>query len=114
MVFDHHGQALVGGIERRSLGNGPGFQHVFHLKAKIIVQVRGPMFLHDKAMAGLGRELRRRLGSLAEVALALIFFERHRALDVWRAPHDGALISWQSLHGVRASILTGRWWERAQ
>ena len=77
MILDLHGEALVGRIERRPLGHGPGFQHAFHLQAKIIVQARGVMLLHHEAVPSFGCEFRRRLWRLLELALSFVFFQCH-------------------------------------
>ena len=80
MIFHLHGQAFVGGIERWSFGNGPGFEHAIHLQAKVVMQARGAMFLHYKAMLRFLFNLPRRLGSFGEAAFAFVFFQGHRAI----------------------------------
>ena len=50
MVFGLHGQALVGGIERRPLGHGPGYQHAADFEAKVIVQAPRGVLLHDEGV----------------------------------------------------------------
>ncbi len=61
MIFHLHGQALVGGIERRSLRDGPRLEHALHLQAKVVVQAGGAVLLHHKAVAGFLFQLGRRL-----------------------------------------------------
>ena len=80
MIFHLHGQALVGGIERRALGHGPRFQHAVHLQAKVVVQARGAVLLHHEAPLLALADLRRRLGRLLEIAFPFVFFERHTNL----------------------------------
>ena len=48
MVLDHHGEPLVGGIKRRSLGYRPRAQHAFHLEAEIVMESGGGVLLHDE------------------------------------------------------------------
>src|SRR5581483_3714326 len=97
MVLGHHGEALVGGIERRSLGHRPRLQHAFHLQAKIVVQMRRLMLLHHEAPPLGLCDLRRRLGSLLKSPLAAVFLEGHSCLDAggpscnWRLTRAGCL-----------------------
>lgn len=58
MILDLHGEPLVVRIERRAFGNGPRFQHTVHFQAKVIVQARCPMALHDEAVPGFLLDLR--------------------------------------------------------
>ena len=51
VVFHLHGQALVLGIERRSLGHSPGLEDAVEFEAQVIMEPRGVMFLDDKAPA---------------------------------------------------------------
>ncbi len=54
MIFDVGGQVLHAGIERRPLGDGPGFQYAIDFQAEVIVQARGVVALHAKDGAGAG------------------------------------------------------------
>ena len=51
MILHLHGQAFVGGVERRSLGDSPRLEHSFHLQAEIVVQARRAVFLYHEAMS---------------------------------------------------------------
>src|SRR5437588_10491004 len=80
MIFYLRREALYGRIERRPLGHGPGQEHAAPLQAKIVVQIRGCMFLDDVQQVGFRGGLR--LGSTArfrrdfEISFLLIFLER--------------------------------------
>src|SRR5262249_45694596 len=52
----------------------PGFEHAVEFEAKIVVQPRGSVFLHDKAQPLRGRDRRgvARFGSLAKIPLAAV------------------------------------------
>src|SRR5579864_6286283 len=82
MIFHHHGQALIGGIERRAFRNGPRLEHAFHLEAKIVMKMRGPMFLDNETVAYALGEVGRGLGRLVKASFALVFFQGHSQLDV--------------------------------
>src|SRR5580692_7028909 len=43
VIFDHHGQALLGWVEGGAFGDGPGFEDAVDFQAQVIVQVRGVM-----------------------------------------------------------------------
>ena len=77
MIFHLHGEALVGGIERRTFGHGPGFQYAFHLKAEVVMQAGSAVLLHHEAAPLALAQLGRRLGRLLEVAFPFVFLERH-------------------------------------
>src|SRR5688572_19308293 len=38
VVLDLDGEALVGGVEARTLGHGPALEHAVELEAKVVVQ----------------------------------------------------------------------------
>src|SRR5882724_3673236 len=48
MIFYHHGQPFVGGVEGRTLGNGPALQHSIHFQPEVIMKMRGGMLLHHE------------------------------------------------------------------
>ena len=50
MILHLHGEALVGWIEGRALGNSPRFQHAIHFQAEVIVKAGCSMLLHYEAM----------------------------------------------------------------
>src|SRR5436305_704355 len=77
MIFDLHGQPLVGRIERRPLGNGPGFENAFHLESEVIVPASGFVLLDNEAIGLLLLNYRRKLWGLFEPPLTLVFFEGH-------------------------------------
>ena len=80
MIFHLHGEALVGGIERRAFGDGPRFQHAVHLEAEVVMQAGGAVLLHHEAPLLALAELGRRLGRLLEVAFPFVFLKRHKNL----------------------------------
>src|SRR5260221_128345 len=51
VVFHLHGQTLVLGIERRSLGHSTGLEDAVEFEAQVIMEPRGVMLLDDKAPA---------------------------------------------------------------
>ena len=65
MVLDVHGQPLLLGPQRRSLGHRPALQHAVHLQADVVMEAPGGVFLdHEQASLaptpgteGLGRAL---------------------------------------------------------
>ena len=77
MIFNLHGEPLVSRIERGSFWDGPGLQNSIEFQAKIIMQARGAVHLHDEAMTRFLLKLRGRLGSGLKTALAFVFIERH-------------------------------------
>src|ERR1019366_4743058 len=83
VVFHVRGEDLDGGIERRPLGDGPGFQDAIDLQAKVVVQPRGIVPLHTKIRFGRWIALpdgRRRLGRFLEAAFRGVLVERHKPL----------------------------------
>ena len=82
MIFHFHGQALVGRIDRRALGDGPGLEDAVQLQAQVIVQMaRGVLLNHEPPMFG-GQYLPRsaRFLGLGEIALCPIGLELRRRL----------------------------------
>ena len=77
MIFDLHGQALIGGIERRAFGHGPRFEDAFHLQAEVVVQPRGVVLLHYETVARFFFDLGRGLGRFFKPAFARVLFEGH-------------------------------------
>ena len=69
MVFHLDCEALVAGIERGPLGNGPGLEDAVELQPKIIVQPRRVVLLNDKAelIRRLGSAFSRRFASLGKI-----------------------------------------------
>jgi len=49
VIFDLDGEALVVGIDRRTLGDGPRFEYAIELKTEIIVKASGRVFLNYEA-----------------------------------------------------------------
>ena len=54
MVLDHHGQPFFRRIERRALGNRPGFERAPYFQAQIVVQMAGVMALDTILSRGAG------------------------------------------------------------
>ena len=48
VVFDLHGEALVGDDVAGALGDGPGFEHAVPAEAEVVVQMRGGVLLDDE------------------------------------------------------------------
>src|SRR5689334_955283 len=68
MILDLHRQTFLAFLVGNSFWNGPRFQGAVQLQAKIIVQMRGSMFLDDEP--GLARVMRRLglwLGGFGEI-----------------------------------------------
>ena len=88
VVFDFDGEALVGRIERRSLGHGPAAQRAFPFEAKVPVQAPRGVLLHheDELLAASGFRLVRRLGGFLEVALGDVALEARLVRDAPRPP----------------------------
>ena len=78
MVFDVRRQPALRWVKRRPFGDRPADQHPFHFEAKVVVQPCRPVLLHDEAVAAAWVRHALGLGSLAEIALSLIFGERTR------------------------------------
>ena len=79
MVFRAHRQPFVGRIQAWSLRDSPAQQNAIEFQPEIVMQPRGVVFLDQvgKSLAGL-RLISRRFRRSVEMALALIFFQRHR------------------------------------
>src|SRR5882672_3956489 len=52
MIFRLDGQAFVGCVERRTFGDGPGFESAVDGQAKIVMEASRGMLLHDKSVFG--------------------------------------------------------------
>ncbi len=78
MILHLHGEALVGWIERRTLGNSPRFQYAIHFQAEVVVKTGCPMLLYYKAMTFFSRDFAGWFGSAVELAFPFVFFESHR------------------------------------
>src|SRR6266436_2782795 len=52
MIFGLNGQAFVGCVERRTFGDGPGFESAVDGQAKIVMEASCGMLLHDKNVFG--------------------------------------------------------------
>jgi flavin-binding protein dodecin len=62
VILDLDREALIRGIERRTLGDGPGAEHAADLQAKIVVQRGCGMFPNDEAAARAGGDGFRAVG----------------------------------------------------
>src|SRR5690606_6121764 len=51
MILHMYGQAAVGGIQARALGDGPAFQHTIQFEAKIVVEATRRVLLDHEAVA---------------------------------------------------------------
>ena len=82
VVFDLHGEALVGDDVAGALGDGPGFEDAVPAEAEVVVEVRGGVLLDDEGEsgggcsvgfgglpAGLGRDLEVAHGAVARELL---------------------------------------------
>ena len=82
VVFHVHGHAPGARVERRTLGHGPRDEDAVDLQPEVVVQPGRAVALDDEPPGPRGRARDRpagRLGRLPEVALALVFLERHGA-----------------------------------
>src|SRR5690606_9773958 len=79
MVFHMHGQALVAGIQARTLGHCPALQGAVQLPWEVVAQAPGSVLLDNATPGALGTRLAQglliRLGGNAEVALAAVLVE---------------------------------------
>ena len=48
VILDFHREPLLAHLQRRALGNGPGFQNAIEFEPEIVVQPPSRMFLHDE------------------------------------------------------------------
>ena len=80
VILGLHGEALVGRIERRALGNGPRLEHAIALEAEVVMQPPRRVLLDDEEQRPGPRLEHRRgwLGRGFEGALGGIFAERRR------------------------------------
>src|SRR5258706_1706028 len=73
MVFHLNSQTFVSGIERRSFGYGPGFQHPPDFEAQIIVKPPRSMFLNDEDVFVFACFFPSRLRRIPKSALSTVF-----------------------------------------
>ena len=77
VVLDMNGHPAHGRVEARALGDRPRDEHAFDLEAEVVMEPGGAVTLDDEpTRSAAGRA--GGLGGLREVALALVFLERHR------------------------------------
>ena len=78
MILDVDGQPSLARFHRRAFGDGPAFKYTVGFQSKIIMQVRGVVFLHHEDWLALFvPAILARFWSLAEVAFCFVGFERH-------------------------------------
>jgi hypothetical protein len=82
MVLRHDSETLVGRIQRRTFGYGPGFENAVDLQAEIVVKASSGMPLDHESPAPLGFSARQarlssRLRSVPELPFLAIFVKRH-------------------------------------
>src|SRR5262249_3245452 len=75
VVLGLHCQALLAGIEARTLGHRPALQDAVELEAEVVRQAPGPVLLDYVRSVLDGAPTPSRLGSQGEVALAAVFAE---------------------------------------
>ena len=82
MVLRRHGQALDRGVQGRALRDRPGFHDAVPLQAKVVVERRGPVLLHDpRELAAAGfRRFPAGLRRDVESAFLPVALERRRLL----------------------------------
>ena len=56
VVLGLHGEAFVGGIEARPLGDGPAHEHATDLEAEVVVEAAGGVLLDHERRAPTARE----------------------------------------------------------
>src|SRR5579863_1739969 len=97
MVFGLNCEALIGGIQRRTLWNGPGLQHAVQFEAKVVVQAGGVVALHDEGILAFGGSAASWLRTLSGRPLALIFLQRIHAASIFLSrrllPSTSAMIA---------------------
>jgi hypothetical protein len=79
MILCPYRQPFVGGIEARTLRDGPAQQDAVEFQPEIIMKQRGVVFLDEvrqSVLAGLDPP-GRRLGCLLKIAFAAVLFQRH-------------------------------------
>ena len=78
MVFDLDSEALVGGVERRPFGYGPGLEDPIEFKAQIVMQARRIVPLDDEAQTRRRAhpDIAARFRGFLEVAPRLVVGER--------------------------------------
>ncbi len=78
MIFDVGGEALLGGIQGWTFGDGPADEDAVHFQAEVVMEPRRPVLLDDEAVLPAGLRRAFGLGRLAEIAFALVLGERTR------------------------------------
>jgi hypothetical protein len=79
MILDHHGEMFHGRVERRTFGNGPGFQGSVDFEAEIVVKV-GRVVALDAVLQGMRMpvgSLGSRFRRAVEMAFLDVFLKRH-------------------------------------
>ena len=77
MIFDRHGKTLLGGIQRRTFRDRPGFEDALHLETEVVVEAGGAVLLHHEAVSFVFLHFGGRLGGVGKAAFALIFLKCH-------------------------------------
>ena len=76
VVFGLDGHALIGGIQGRAFGNGPGFEHAINRQAKVVMQAAGSVLLHNEGAFELRKRFRGgRFRSAVEAPFAAVLPE---------------------------------------
>src|SRR6267378_6194840 len=86
MILDLHRQSLHFRIERGTLRHSPRHEDSTRLEAEVVVQRAGAVLLNNEEPLDALSLPTLRLGRCREVALALVFAERARALPSRRDP----------------------------
>src|SRR5262249_43191266 len=82
MVLDLDGEMFLPALPGKSLRQRPGFQHSFHLQAKVVMQPARSMLLNyesGRTFDLFWNELAGWLAGFLEVAFAFVFGQRHRS-----------------------------------
>ena len=79
VVFGHHREALVLGIEAGALGHRPALEDAFHLQAEVVMEPGGGVLLDDEGPAFARLLLAAGLGSDRKVALVVVLLQPHAA-----------------------------------
>ncbi len=94
MILDVNGETFVVGVKARAARDRPALHHAVELKAQIVVQPPGRMFLNDVAVPVARSFSAARLRRNAELSLFAVGFERHgtltHAFSVFRARRSAA------------------------
>ena len=82
VILDVHGQTLLVGADRRTLGNGPTLQDAAHLQPQVIVHGPGGVLLHHEQASGRGDLAPECFRSTLRIALAAVFIQRRGHNDL--------------------------------